>query len=186
MPSVCRVYFRTSGFILDPRTIPDRCVASERGCIASQLWVVGCNPLFETPCFGCFPARKVRNAPKYSGNRDKRAVRPHFLGFTRIFSILLPPGMLVAAQKSGFAWHNADFCAFPYLLRLCMPALPLSIRRFQFERQRSGDDPQAVLHRCAACARVCIAAACGSYPATPCSALIFIKPGAGFRARNSG
>ena len=37
----------TSGFILDPPTIPDRCVAGERGGIASQLWVVGCNPLLD-------------------------------------------------------------------------------------------------------------------------------------------
>ena len=40
---------------------------------------------------------------------------------------------------------------------------------FYRQRQRSGDDPRAVLDRCAACGRVCIAAACGSYPATPCS-----------------
>ena len=97
----------------------------ERGGIASQLWVVGCNPLFETRFSGCFPACKARNAPNSLGNREKRAVRPLFLGFTRIFSILLPPGMLVAAINSGFAWYNAVSCAFPYLLRRCMPALPI-------------------------------------------------------------
>ena len=37
------------------------------------------------------------------------------------------------------------------------------------QRQRSGDDPRAVLDRCAACGKVRIATTCGSYPATPCS-----------------
>ena len=119
---------RTSGFILDPPTIPDRCGASERGGIASQLWVVGCNPLFETRFSGCFPACKGPQVPKSSKNREKRAVRPHILGFSRIFSILLPPGMLVAVKNSGFAGYNAVSCAFPFLLRRCMPSLP-SLRR---------------------------------------------------------
>ena len=101
--SLCRVLLfkdPTSGFILDPPTIPDRCAAGERVRIASQLWVVGCNPLFETWISGCFPARKGSHAPKSSENREKRAVRPHFLDFTRIFSILMPPGMLVAVKNT--------------------------------------------------------------------------------------
>ena len=47
-------------------------------------------------------------------------------------------------------------------------SIPVGIFLFS-QRQRSGDDPRAVLHRCAASRRACIAAACGSYPATPCS-----------------
>ena len=121
----------------------------ERGGIASQLWVVGCNPLFETRFSGCFPACKARNAPNSLGNREKRAVRPLFLGFTRIFSILLPPGMLVAAINSGFAWYNAVSCAFPYLLRRCMPALPIYT---PFSIRTSGFilDPPTIPDRCAA------------------------------------
>ena len=40
-------FHRTSGVNRDPRTVPNRCVASEAVCIADQLWVVGCNPLLE-------------------------------------------------------------------------------------------------------------------------------------------
>ena len=126
----------TSGFIRDPRTIPDRCVASERVCIADKLWVVGCNPLFETRFSCCFPASKVHKAPKSSEKCEKRAVRPHLFGSERIFSILLPSGMLVAPENRGYAWKYAVSCAFANVVRRCMHVLP-SLRRFRFERQRS-------------------------------------------------
>ena len=144
----------TSGFIRDPRTIPDRCVASERVCIADKLWVVGCNPLFETRFSCCFPASKVHKAPKSSEKCENRAVRPIFLCSTRIISILLPSGMLVAPKNSRFSWKYAVSCAFPYIRRHGMHALPL-IRRFRFERHGSGDPTP-----------------CGGYPAPDCSPFI--------------
>ena len=113
-------------------------------------------PIVRKRISGCFPASKVHTAPKNSKNREKRAVRPIFLDFTRIFSILLPSGMLVAPGNRGFARKYAVSCAFPYLRRLCMPVLPL-IRRFRFERQGSGDS-----------------ALCALYPGPPCWSLSFL------------
>ena len=94
-------------------------------------------PIVRKRISGCFPASRDHTATKSSENREKRAVRPHLFGSERIFSILLPSGMLVAPENRGFAWKYAVSCAFPYLRRLCMPALPL-IRRFRFERHGSG------------------------------------------------
>ena len=157
----------TSGFILDPPTIPDRCVTGERGSIASQLWVVGCNPLFETRVSCCFSASKVHKAAKSSEKCENRAVRPIFLCSTRIFSILLPSGMLVAPGNRGFAWIYAVSCAFPYLLRLCMPALPL-IRRFRFERQGSTSTHDNTRWECSERELVHNQPVVGRSVATPC------------------
>ena len=47
-----------------------------------------------------------------------------------------------SCEKYRFAWHNADFCAFPNVLRRCMPALPIiytpfSIRTSGFRLRRA-------------------------------------------------
>ena len=124
-------------------------------------------PIVRKRISGCFPASKVHTATKSSENREKRAVRPHLFGSERIFSILLPSGMLVAPENRGFAWKYAVSCAFPYLRRLCMPALPL-IRRFRFERQGSTSTHDNTRWECSERELVHSQPVVGRSVATPC------------------
>ena len=47
---------------------------------------------------GCFPARKVHNLEKCSGNRGSLSVKPIFIGFTRIFGPFCRRRRLVAEK----------------------------------------------------------------------------------------